>query len=316
MKLLFAIRVLALVLACASFGFALLGIPIPRVARIGRFALLGAVAAQLTIDIGHARSGRAPWTRVFFALIGCAASLEFALSGRPPVVLMLLVGLVELSIVAYVIVSVLRDRTARDDVDMPEDILAQRFAEFAPQALARFFAVESMIVVSSLRYLGGGFRTPRPLGFHYHDQSMYTPFLLAMPLFMIPELIAIDLMLWHAPIWWRLGSLAVHIYTLVWAYGLVALFRNRPHQLIGDRMVFRCGPFRRFVLPLASIASCSLVPPSITKSDFAKLAGKNPCLVLLGSPTVCVDLREPVEGIQRVFVSADDPSALMRALAA
>ena len=316
MKLLLAIRLLTLIVAGASFACALFGVPIPRIARVGRIALFGAAAAQLTIDLGNARAGRAPWSRALFALIGCAASLEFARSGRTPLLLLVALALVELSVIGFVLFSVFRDRSARTDVDMPEDLLERSFGRFAPQALARFFAVETMIVISSLPYLCGGFRTARPSGFSYHDQSMYTPFLLAMPLFMIPELLAVDFALWHAPVGWRLGSLFIHLYALVWAYGLVALFRNRPHQLVGDRVVFRCGPFRRVVIPRAAIAACTTVPQSIGKSAFKQLTGDDPSLVLLGSPIVCIELREHVGSINRLFVSADDPSALMRALTA
>jgi hypothetical protein len=316
MKLLLAIRLLSVIVAGASFAFALFGVPIPRIARVGPIALFGAAAAQLTIDLGNARAGHAPWSRALFALIGCAASFEFVRSGRTPLVLLIALALVESSVIGFVLFSVFRYRSARTDVDMPEDILERSYARFAPQAFARFFAAETMIVISSLRYLCGGFRTARPSGFSYHDQSMYTPFLLAMPLFMIPELVAIDLMLWHAAPGWRLASLVIHVYALVWAYGLVALFRNRPHQIVGDRVVFRCGPFRRVVIPRAAIAACTTVPQTIGKSAFKKLAGGDPCLVLLGSPIVCVELREHVGSINRLFVSADDPSALMRVLTA
>lgn len=316
MKLLLSIRLLSVIVAGASFAFALFGVPIPRIARVGRIALFCAAATQLTIDFGNARAGRAPWSRALFALIGCAASFEFVRSGRTPLVLLLALALVELSVIGFVLFSVFRDRGIRADVDMPEDLLERSFARFAPAAFARFFAAETMIVISSLRYLCGGFRTARPSGFSYHDQSMYTPFLLAMPLFVIPELVAIDLMLWHAPLGWRLASLGIHVYALVWAYGLVALFRNRPHQIVGDSVVFRCGPFRRVLIPRGTIAACSRVAHSLSKSTFKELAGDDPCLVLLGSPIVCIELREPVGGIKRLFVSADDPSALMRALTA
>jgi|GEM_PF-1830007 len=316
MKLLLFIRLLSVIVAGASFAFALFGVPIPRIARVGPIALLGAAAAQLTIDFENARNARAPWSRALFALIGCAASFEFVRSGRTPLVLLIALGLVELSVIGFVLFSVFRDRSARTDVDMPEDLLERSYARFAPQAFARFFAVETTIVISSIRYLCGGFRTARPSGFSYHDQSMYTPFLLAMPLFVIPELVAIDLMLWHAPLGWRLASLVIHVYALVWAYGLVALFRNRPHQIVGDRFVFRCGPFRALVIPRATIAACSRVEHSLSKSAFKQLAGDDPCLVLLGSPIVRIELSEPVGGINRLFVSADDPSALIRALTA
>lgn len=315
MKLLLILRLCSLVVAGVSFVLLVFGVPIPRLARIARFAAVGASFAQLSIDASNARAGRAPWTKVAFALIACAASLEFAFTGQPPLLFVVALGVIEVGVVGYVIARVLRSREARTAADMPEDVIVSAYARFAPEGFARFAAVESMIVISAFRYVFGGFRKPRPTGFHYDVQSMYTPFLLAMPLFVIPEMLVLDVILWHAPWGWRLLNEGVHVYALIWAFGLVALFRNRPHQILGERAVLRLGPFRRIVVPLQAIASTHLVPDTLGDRGIKKLAAGDPQLLVPGAPTVCIELHEPLAGARCIFVSADDPSGLMRALA-
>ena len=316
MKLLLVLRLCSLLVAGISFALLVFGVPIPRLARIARLAVVGASFAQLSIDASNARAGRAPWTKVAFALIACAASLEFAFTGQPPLLFVVAVGLIEVGVIGYVIARVLRSRDARTADDMPEDAIVTAYARFAPEGFARFAAAESMIVLSAFRYVFGGFRKVRPVGFHYDVQSMYTPFLLAMPLFVIPEMLVLDVILWHAPWGWRLLNEGVHVYALIWAFGLVALFRNRPHQILGERAILRLGPFRRIVVPLDAIASTHPVPDTLGGRGIKKLAAGDPQLLVPGAPTVCIVLRAPLAGANRIFVLADDPSGLMRALVA
>src|ERR1700694_6001478 len=117
MKLLLLLRLCSLIVAVISFALLVFGVPIPRLGRIARFAALGASVAQLSIDTSNARAGRAPWTKVAFALIAFAASLEFAFTGQPPLLLVVALGLLEVGVIGFVIVSVLRARDARSPVD-------------------------------------------------------------------------------------------------------------------------------------------------------------------------------------------------------
>ena len=184
---------------------------------------------------------------------------------------------------------------------------------------------ELVITASAIRYLLGGFRRPLPPGFSYVRRWASLPLLLAMPFFIIPELIALDFVLWNAG-WWRLASDAVHVYAMLWAIGIVATARMRPHRCDAERLRLRFGCLRQLDLDRANIAAARVygtVSRDVKRT--LRRAGDAMTMTLDGVPAVELTLHEPVamrsktgrmRAVRRVFVAADEPAAFVTAIAA
>jgi hypothetical protein len=207
----------------------------------------------------------------------------------------------------------------------PEDALERELKRFTPDAVNRYVATELVLIASAVRYVCGGFRRPLPQGFSYVRSWAALPLFVAMPVFVIPEMIAVDFVLWNAG-WWRLASDVLHVYGMLWSIGVVATARIRPHRCDGRRVRLRFGCLRRLELDRANIASARV--HGAVSGDFKRAlrrAGDAVTLTLDGVPAVELTLREPVavgswigrtRAVRRVFVSADEPAAFAAALAA
>lgn len=207
----------------------------------------------------------------------------------------------------------------------PEDALERALDRFTPGPVNRYVAIELVLVASAVRYLCGGFRRPLPPGFSYVRSWASLPLLLAMPIFIVPEMIAFDFVLWNAG-WWRLASDVLHVYAMLWAIGIVATARTRPHRFDAERVRLRFGCLRRLDLDRANIATARVhgtVARDLKRT--LRRAGDAVTMTLDGTPAVELTLREPVavrsmtgrmRTIRRVFVAADEPAAFVAALAA
>ena len=210
-------------------------------------------------------------------------------------------------------------------VTYPEDALERELNRFTPGPANRYMAMELVLMGSALRYVCGGFRRPLPPGFSYVRNWASLPLFVAMPLFIVPEMIAFDFVLSNAG-WWRLASDVLHVYVMLWAIGVVATARLRPHRCDGERVRLRFGCLRRLDLDRANIAAARI--HGAVSGDFKRAlrrAGDVVTLTLDGVAAVELTLREPVvvrsvtgrtRAVRRVFVSADEPAAFAAALAA
>ncbi len=209
----------------------------------------------------------------------------------------------------------------RETQTYPEDALDR----FALGPVGRCMAVEFMLVAGAVRFLCGEFRRPLPAGFSYVRHWASMPLFIAMPLFVIPEMIALDFALWNAG-WWRLGSDVLHVYAMLWMIGVAATARMRPHRCDADRVRLRFGCLRRLDLDRANIAAARV--HGAFADEFRRTvrrAGDTVTMTLDGVPAVELTLRTPVvvrsllgntRSVRRIFVSADEPAAFAAALAA
>jgi hypothetical protein len=191
--------------------------------------------------------------------------------------------------------------------------------------LRHYVATELVLIASAVRYLCGEFRRPLPPGFSYVRRWASMPLFIAMPVFVIPEMIALDFILWNAG-WWRLASDVLHVYAMLWVVGVAATARLQPHQCGAERVHLRFGCLRRLDLDRANIAAARV--HGTFAAGFGRTlrrAGDTITMVLDGVPAVELTLREPivvrsllgnVRSVHRVFVSADEPAAFAAALAA
>ena len=74
-------------------------------------------------------------------------------------------------------------------------IESARNARVADPMVARFLAVETTVMGAALRFLAGGFRQPLPAGFGFTKTASSLPLLLALPVFLIPSMVAVDIVI-------------------------------------------------------------------------------------------------------------------------
>ena len=326
MKLLLALRTIAVVLTIASLllSFFSSGAIHDRLRRIAKLAAFGALGAQLAAELERVLGKRAPWTKLLFPVAGIAIAIRTFTGGVLPVGTIALLATADAAMMVFVIIVVVRV-LRREPETYPEDALERELNRFTPGPVNRYMAMELVLMASAVRYVCGGFRRPLPPGFSYVRNWASSPLLLAMPLFVIPEMIAFDFVLWNAG-WWRLLSDVLHVYAMLWAIGVVATARIRPHRCDGDRVRLRFGCLRRLDLDRANIATASV--HGTVSAGFRRTlrrAGDAMTFTLDGVPAVELTLREPVvvrsiagrtRSVRRVFVAADDPVAFAAALAA
>ncbi|HEV2739766.1 MAG TPA: hypothetical protein VGU66_14400 [Candidatus Elarobacter sp.] len=326
MKLLLVLRTIAVVLTIASLllSFFTAGAVHDRLRRIAKLAAFGAMGAQLAAELERVLGKRAPWTKLLFPVAGIAIAIRTFSGGALPNGTIALLATVDAALLASAIVVVVRI-LRREPQTYFEDALERELDRFTPVLINRYIAVELVLMASAVRYVCGGFRRPPPPGFSYVRRWASLPLFVAMPLFVIPEMIALDFVLWNAG-WWRLASDVLHVYAMLWAIGVVATARIRPHRCDGDRVRLRFGCLRRLDLDRANIATARV--HGAVSSDFRRTlrrAGDAVALTLDGVPAVELTLREPVvvrsmagrtRSVRRVFVAADEPAAFAAALAA
>jgi hypothetical protein len=193
-----------------------------------------------------------------------------------------------------------------------------RVLRFARRALA----LEARTFLSGLEYLTGRLRA-RPAGFSYDRDQIAVYWLYALPAFIIPEMIAFDLLLGHWP-GVRYASDALHLYLLVWGYGILGALRRAPHRVESGRAEVRLGPFMQASFPLDAIADARVCAAAFDRTALRALRREAGVLALPeAGRMVEIALRRPVvleralfgpRTVSRLFVMADRPHELAAAL--
>ena len=326
MKLLLILRTIAVIVAVASLllSFITADAVHDRLRRIAKLATFGALSAHLAAELDRVCGKRAPWTKLLVPLAGIAIAIRTFKGGALPLGTIALLAAVDVALTAFAVVIVLRV-VRREPDTYPEDALERELDRLTPGPVNRYMATELVIMASAVRYLCGGFRHALPPGFSYVRRWASMPLFIAMPVLIVPEMIAFDFVLWNAG-WWRLLSDVLHVYAMLWAIGVAATARMRPHRVDDARVRLRFGCLRRLDLERANIASARV--HGTVASEFKRAlrrAGDAVTLTLDGVPAVELTLREPVivrsisgrdRPVCRVFVAADDPAAFATALAA
>jgi hypothetical protein len=278
-----------------------------------RVAVATGFGAQFAMTSVAVARGREPWTRFVIPIVGAILSIEALATHALPLWSFGIVGAIEASIVAWVVVSTLRDARGRDAY--PEERFARAFARVADPLVARFLAVETTVMGAALRFLGGGFRQPLPAGFGFTKTASSLPLLLALPVFLIPSMVAIDIVIPQAYWPWRLFDDVVNLY---------ATFRTRPHRIVGDTLHLAFGVFRTAEIPLAHIAAAHVTRTNFDPNAWSRAHRTDGLSFAVdGTPVVIFNLSVPLACAHRgetreiacVAVSCDDAFALARAMA-
>ncbi|GAC1348991.1 MAG: hypothetical protein NVSMB19_01920 [Vulcanimicrobiaceae bacterium] len=326
MKTLVALRMLALVVVALSIVVPWLAPAwaLPRTPLLRRIAIAVGLGAQLGLTSADVARRRVPWTKLILPVAGFAAALEAGFASSFPYWLLGLMAAGELVVVAYVVVRALRAARSAGD-EYPETVLEREYARLIDARAARFLALETTIVTGAARFALGGFRRASPAGFSYTRHSD-VPLLLAVPVFvLLPEMIVFDLLIPHAAWGWRLASDALHVYGTIWALGMFAMFRARPHRVEGGRARLSIGAIRTLTIDRTQIASASVLPASFDGRAWRRthaadgwsltVPGAAGVEIHMAVPLAIVGIRE-TRHVWRLVVSADRPADLARALVA
>jgi hypothetical protein len=206
---------------------------------------------------------------------------------------------------------------------LPEDHLAKPLEAFFPPRAARLMALELVILGGALRFLAGGWRKPLPAGFSYQRESTLRAILPALPLLLLGELLALELLIRHAPAWLRWSIHLMDLYGILWLVGLWASFRARPHTLQDGELRLHHGFIGHMALRREQVEGVAELPDFA--DDWARLRfmkgitqlqspGPSQLLLRLREPLRPVGFLGPGKARPYVLIAVDDPEAFRTAL--
>ncbi|GAC1579766.1 MAG: hypothetical protein NVS3B7_13980 [Candidatus Elarobacter sp.] len=329
MNLLIFLRTIAVAVAIVCTLLSLIAtVPFPdRLRKIAKFAALGALGAQVAHELDAVVARRAPWTKLLLPVLGLSIAVRTFHAGSLPLGAVAFLALADAALLAFAGLVVMR-ALRRDPGAYTEDVIERELDRFTPGPFNRFMAAELVVIASAVRYVFGGFRRPLPDGFSYVKRWSSLPLFVAIPILTLPEMAVLDFALWHASWYWRFANDALHLYAMLWCFGLVATARTRPHRCDAQRVRLRFGCLRKLDLERSNIAAASVhaaIADSRAHRRALRRQGDAFSMALSGAPAVELTLREPVEvrsllgrsrSVRRVFVAVDEPAAFAAALAA
>jgi hypothetical protein len=285
----------------------------------GRWAaFLGAVASAIKLVEISIRVVRkeAPKGHILLPAIIFIQLLRVSIAGASRMGLFVCAAVFEICVVVFALV-LLRRAGARAPGSALEAHFERVFAQFLPERLAALVAGEVVLLWEGLHWAARRFRPLPVSGFGYLEQSFIAVLPIAAPILCIAEEIVLGVLLRHQAPWIRLSVVGVDIWAILYVFGIYATCQARPHQVTSQSVRLEQGILGRCEFDPALVVEASPEP---------ELARKDPGavrLTLKGSAAVKVQLSQPVtvkrmlRGEQKfstVVVSADDPSALCRAL--
>ena len=129
-------------------------------------------------------------------------------------------------------------------------------------------------------------------------------------------LIAFEMPVMHVFLHFVWSPFAANIVSLLTVFSLVFFFAEyravskRPISLVGNKLCIRYGLYQPLVLQLSNIASIDHNVKFVSRSSSIKRYNYS------GNPNVKIDLIEPVNGVNSVFIGVDDPEHFISAVLA
>ncbi len=288
------------------------------------FSALACLGLRILAMVFEAGTKKLPWTRLLIPSVILVEGIGLAWSGGVSPgwqqLRFLTAAMLELALLGFAI-HLWRKRK-HDSNLLPEDELALPFSAFLPHVTARLAALELVLVGSALRFIAGGHRLPDPEGHTYTKRCLLRALLVALPVLLLADLVALEFLLRN----WPKLRWSVHLgdaYAILWFTGLWASFRARPHQVSEHAVVLHHGILGRLELRKDQILDIT-TPPTF-KDDWARLADNRKVIQLQapGPPLLDIQLSEPLSPMgflglrkpkSRVRIAVDDPGAFRAAL--
>lgn len=302
-------------------GLLLHGHTASRWLALAALSCLGLRILTMALEVA---ANKLPWTRLLLPSVilleGIGLTWSGAVSPGWQQLRFLTAAILELALVGFA-VRIWRKRR-HDSKLLPEDELVLPISAFLPPVTARLAALELVIAGGALRFLAGGHRLPDPEGHSYTKRCVLSALLLALPVLLLADLVALEFLLQN----WPKLRWSVHLgdaYAILWFTGLWASFRARPHQVSEHSVVLHHGILGRLELRKDQIVD--ITSPPTFKDDWARLADNRKVIQLQapGPPVLDIHLLEPLSPIgflgrgkpkSRVRIAVDDPVAFSAAL--
>lgn len=285
----------------------------------GRWAaFLGAVASAIKLIEISIRVVRkeSPAGHILLPAIIFIQLLRVSIAGASRIGLFVCAAVFEICVLVFALV-LLRRAGARAAGSALEDHFERVFAQFLPERLAALVAREVVLLWEGLRWAARGFRPLPVSGFGYLAQSFIAVLPIAAPILCISEEIVLGVLLRHQGLWVRLSVVGLEIWAILYVFGIYATCQARPHQVTSQSVRLEQGIFGRCEFdPALVVEACPEPEPARKDPGVVRLT-------LKGSPAVKIQLSQPVtvkrilrgeQTFHTLVVSADDPSALCRAL--
>lgn len=251
--------------------------------------LLALLALRLAALARDALRGRLPWTRLLLPAVLLVEGLGLVLKPGPGWQTLRLGTALGLELLFLGLALRVWIRRPHRAGAFPEDALIPAFEAFLPPGLARLAALELVLMAGALRFLMGGWRRPAPEGFGYTAKSGLGMVLPVLPLLLVGDVVLLEALLRHAPLWLRVALHLAAAYGLLWIVGLWASLRARPHTVKDGVATFHRGLLSSLSLPLGQIEALETLPAF--KDDWVKLAFLRGVMTFDTSGPPCLLLR-------------------------
>lgn len=146
----------------------------------------------------------------------------------------------------------------------------------------------------------------------------FRPIVWVLAVLTIVEGVVVELVLAFAlPGFWPLFALALHVYGLLWVFGLLASLTTRPHLLHSDVLVLQDGAFSRLTIPLSAITSVTSINRPGSLRSGLKVEGDT-ALFAYGDANIAINI-DPVAdhrltGVRHLHITVDEPSRFLAAM--
>ena len=177
---------------------------------------------------------------------------------------------------------------------------------------ARIAGVELGVPLRALRFVLAGCRVARRAGYAYDGGGTTGVVLVAFAVLSITEALAFDLLLVHAPVW-RTCSDVVHAYAVIWMLALASALRTEPHVVDAVGATFRTAFLRSARISRADVTAVEDVAGRPPRGAVRLGIGSRLLRITLRAPAAVRDLIGE-RSVTVLYVAADDPAALRRAL--
>ena len=272
----------ALLLACVAARLVWPSIG-PRLGYV--FLLLG--GARLALMIPDIRRGAEPWQRILVPGI-VLLQVAVVLAGLASRLLIgVVTGVLEVALLGCAAAFTIRRYERAKDGRYPEEVLAESLAFFVPPMVAQAIAGEMANLGYALYGIARGFRLREPAGFSYLENSI-VPYLTLAALFESPpEILLLHKLLRIQSAMVTAALIGVHVWAVLWVYGMYVGMRMRPHRASDGEIVLNRGALGTIRIAASTIASISPVTGGSEPAADLKFTVKGP-------PRLFMMLREPV----------------------
>ena len=165
-----------------------------------------------------------------------------------------------------------------------------------------------------IEHAGEGLRAflnpPRASALTYVEGSQIPLGAVIVAIAAVPDAFVLWLALPHGLWWLALLVDVLEIWGALWLFGLYGTMARSPHLIADGRVRLHNGALQTLEFERSNVAAAASLG-SIRRRKLPRKRGDGSAVLALpGVPIVDIRLRNPVRGVNRIFVASDRPEAL------